>query len=131
LWRYKIKITLLSCKSHKILLRIWPLQVGTCWTHTCTRTGSHTHKDRCHTLEKWAANHNLKAATPPAVTPQNLTMFIINKTLNLNSLFYVLLINTCIDASLLVLLEKQQSPQARSGREIGLKTSFGAICWFP
>ena len=24
-----------------------------------------------------------------------------------------------------------QSPQARSGREIGLKTSFGAICWFP
>ena len=24
-----------------------------------------------------------------------------------------------------------QSPQARSGQEIGLKTSFGAICWFP
>jgi len=24
-----------------------------------------------------------------------------------------------------------QSPQARSGREIGLKTSFGATCWFP
>jgi len=24
-----------------------------------------------------------------------------------------------------------QSAQARSGRDIGLKTSFGAICWFP
>ena len=53
--KIKIKITLLSCHT-KSLLRIWPIQVGTCWTHTCT--GSHTHGDRCHTLERWAANHS-------------------------------------------------------------------------
>ena len=55
-------------------------------THTCT--GSHTYRDRCHTLERWAAIHSAQGAwgygallkgtsdvtrrwtaTPPAVSP--------------------------------------------------------------
>ena len=86
LFEFKIKIRFIVMHTHEICPRLLTRPGWHLLTHTCT--GSHTHRDRCRTLERWAAKHSARGAwgycallkgtsavarrwtaTPPAVSP--------------------------------------------------------------
>ena len=58
--QHKIKIRFIVMHTYEICPPLLTHPGRHLLTHTCT--GSHTYRDRCHTLERWAAIHSAQGA---------------------------------------------------------------------